>query len=618
MSTHSHTVLIPFVATVIALAEPAIAAEPVRFDSAKTWAFTPGKDPFKADALLDLRSLNEKVAGEKGFVRLSTDGSSFVLGDGTPVRFWAVNDTVYRKSDAELEYHARFLAKLGVNMVRMHGSFAPKGPGTRITDVDKDEIDRAWRLVAAMKKQGIYTTISPYWANGGHTGTAASWGIEGHGDKADLWGLLFFRDDLKEGYKAWMKALLTRPNPYTGIPLAKDPAVAVLQIQNEDSLFFWTLQGLKPAQKELLGKKFAQWLVKQHGGLDRAGKSWDGFRVDGDDFANGKAGILSSWHMTQPQKGGAAKRMREQVRFLAQMQHGFFADITSYFRKELGCKQLVNAGNWITADTEKLNDIERWTYTACGVQAVNRYYGGGRHSGPNAGWRIDPGDFFEGHSVLHNPTALPTNLKQIVGHPMMITESCWVFPLAYESEGPFLVAAYEGLSGVGPYYWFSADTPGHCLDPYFPWQTLSGGQKGVFKWSLHPGTTTQFPAAALLYRRGDVRAGKAVVHEERALIDMWDRKHPILAEGRSFDPNRMTSFAEGHEGKSAVDPLAFLVGRVEVKYGGEPSRTTAIDLGKYIEPKKKTVTSVTGELKLNYGIGLCTLDTARAQGRPAS
>ncbi len=587
---------------------------PVRFDAAKTWAFTPDKDSFKADALLDLRYLNEKEAGEKGFVRLSADGSGFVLGDGTPGRFWAVGDTVYNKSDAELEYHARFLAKLGVNMVRMHGSFAPKGAGKKITDFDQAEIDRAWRLVAAMKKQGIYTTISPYWAAGGHTGTAASWGIEGHGDKADLWGLLFFREDLQEGYKAWTRALLTRPNPHTGIPLAKDPAVAILQIQNEDSLFFWTLQGLKPAQAELLGKKFGRWLVKKYKTLDAARSAWDNHRADGDDFARGKVGLLSTWHMTQPQTGGTAKRMRDQVRFLAETQRDFYAEIARYFREDLGCKQLVNAGNWITADPEKLNDIERWTYTATDVQAVNRYYTGGPHVGPNGGWRIDPGDSFALLSALKNPTALPTDLKQVVGHPIAITESCWVFPLAYEAEGPFLVAAYEGLTGVGPYYWFSADTPGHCLDPYFPWHTFPDGQKGVFKWSLHPGTLTQFPAAALAYRKGYVRRGEAVVHEERSLDDLWDRKTPLLAEGRSFDPNRQTSFAEGNDGKTAVDPLAFLVGRVEVQYGGDPARTRSLDLAKYIQSARKTVTSVTGEVKLNYGVGLCTLDTPRAQG----
>jgi hypothetical protein len=594
-------------------AEPG-AAKPVRFDDGKTWTFNPAKDTFKADTLLDLRPLNEKVAGEKGFVRLSPDGSGFVLGDGSPVRFWAVGDTVYTKSDAELAYHARFLAKRGVNMVRMHGSFSGKGPGKKITDHDQAEVEKAWRLVAAMKKEGIYVTISPYWAAGGHTGTSATWGIEGHGDKADLWGLLFFRDDLKAGYKAWMKALLTPKNPHTGIPLAQDPALALIQIQNEDSLFFWTLQGLKPAQAELLGKKFGAWLVKKHGSLDIARKSWDGHKMPADDLAAGRAGMLTTWHMTQKLGGPEAKRMRDQVQFLAETQRDFYAEIARYLREDLGCKQLVNASNWVTADPEKLNDIERWTYTATDVLAVNKYYNGGEHKGPNAGWRIDPGDVFEGRSALKSPTSMPTDLKHVVGHPTVVTESCWVFPLAYESEGPFLVAAYGSLTGMGPYYWFSADTPGYCTDPYFPWQTFPDGQKGVFKWSVHPGTETQFPAAALVYRKGYVRPSKPVVHEERPLSDLWDRKSPVLAEGRTFDPNRMTHFAEGVEGKTAVDPLAFLVGRVEVKYGGDPANTKWIDIGKYVDPKKKTVASETGELKLNYGVGLCTLDTPKAQG----
>ncbi len=88
-----------------------------------------------------------------------------------------------------------------------------------------------------------------------------------------------------------------------------------------------------------------------------------------------------------------------------------------------------------------------------------------------------------------------------------------------------------------------------------------------------------------MYRKGYVRPSKPVVHEERTLADLWERKTPLLAEGRTFDPNRMTRFAEGAEGKTQVDPLAFLVGRVEVKYGGDPGKTTSIDFGKYIDPK---------------------------------
>src|ERR1035437_8497454 len=61
------------------------------------WAFDPSaKDQFSADAMLDLRSLNEKVAGHDGFVTISKDGQ-FLLGSGKEVRFWAVNTSAYNK-----------------------------------------------------------------------------------------------------------------------------------------------------------------------------------------------------------------------------------------------------------------------------------------------------------------------------------------------------------------------------------------------------------------------------------------------------------------------------------------------------------------------------------------
>src|SRR4051812_3112971 len=67
---------------------------------AGTWPFLPERDTFRPDAAFDLRELNEKAAGQSGFVRLSRDGESFELGDGTPVRFWAVTTYVQRDRSA--------------------------------------------------------------------------------------------------------------------------------------------------------------------------------------------------------------------------------------------------------------------------------------------------------------------------------------------------------------------------------------------------------------------------------------------------------------------------------------------------------------------------------------
>ena len=576
------------------------------------WAFHYPADKFESRALLDLRSLNEKTAGEFGFVRLSPDGNDFALGNGAPARWWAVGTDLFHKhTPEEMARHARFLAKLGVNMVRMHCDFTPKGAATKITDVDEQELDGVFRLVAAMKKEGIYSTISPYWP---HTKAPASWGIEGYAGK-EPWGVLFFNDKLQEGYKAWARAVYTRKNPYTGIPLGQDPAVAIIQVQNEDSLLFWTFEGIAPEQKRALGKKFASWLVKKYGSLEKAQTAWVGAKAKDDDLSNAVAGFLITWDLTQPQTGGKAQRAGDQLEFLSRTQHEFYAGMAAYYRDTLGCKQLINASNWRPADMLREGDAERWTYTANDVIAVNKYYNGGEHIGANNGWRIDPGDFFQGESALKNPTALPFALKQVAEHPTIITESTWVSPMDYQSEGPFLMAAYQSLTGVDAFYWFSATAVEYLENPSLTFLNI-GGQHPLQKWSCSiPSLMGNFPAAALMYRLGYIRRGLPVVHEARSLENLWQRSAPVITEGQSFDPNRdKIAFAEGSPVKTAVDPLAYLVGPVEVKYGGDAAKTRVADLSQFIDKARHTVTSNTGEILLNHETGVCTLKTPKAQG----
>lgn len=594
---------------VAAALAPAHADEP---KAAESWPFTHPADPFTEKAVLDLRFLNEKEAGESGFLKLSPDGTGFALGNGKPVRLWAVGSDVYHRGTPEdMARHARFLAKLGVNMVRIHTQLSPNKKASQLTDVDSEQIDRIWRFVAALKKQGIYTTISPYWAT---QRDVTQWGIAGYTGPIGLWGLLFFDEKLQEGYKAWVKALYEPKNPYTGIPLAQDPAVGIIQVQNEDSLLFWTMQGVKPEQLERLGKKFAKWLDAKYGSLAAAREAWDGAKHEKDDWDKGIVGIHMTWQMTQPQRGGMAQRIHDQLHFLAATQRRFYAEMGEFYRKRLGCKQLLNASNWVTADPIKLNDVERWTYAALDVVAVNKYTGD-VHTGSNNGWRIDPGHHFTNQSCLLDPRGLPTNLKQVVGRPMIITESTWVHPEGYQSEGPFLMAAYQSLSGVAGYYWFSATKSEYELDPCLRFLNLKGHHP-LFKWSCStPSLMGGFPAAALLYRQGYIKRAPAVVHEERPLGDLWDRKIPLIAEDRSFDPNRYEGVTgEQSNIKGGADPLAFLVGRVEVKFGGDRANTTVADLAKFIDKEKKTVRSVTGEVKLDYGTGLCTIDAPKVQG----
>ncbi len=93
------------------------------------WTFSYPEGRSLDSGVLNLRYLNERFAGENGFIELSVDGNSFVNGKGKEIRFWATNggSLAGHFDDKKLDSLARFLAKMGVNMVRYHGSISPKG-----------------------------------------------------------------------------------------------------------------------------------------------------------------------------------------------------------------------------------------------------------------------------------------------------------------------------------------------------------------------------------------------------------------------------------------------------------------------------------------------------------
>jgi len=580
------------------------------------WSFVYPGDSFTNDALLDLRYLNEDIAGENGYIHLSEDGNSFVDGNGKPIRFWCVNGgTLARNfSEAELAKYARFLAKMGVNMIRFHGSINPEGKGTKITDIDTKEVDAIWRMVAAMKKEGIYSTISPFWAHNGHMGgwVPEEWGIEGYSGNDNLWEVMYFSDTLKQAYKSWVNYLYTETNPYTGIPLKNDPAVGIIQVKNEDGIFWWTIQNVKEPIKKIMRQQFYDWLINKYGSIDAAKSAWGNATLPDDNPSTGEMDIYIIWYATENQTGALDKRLTDQIQFMAEYQRSFYQEIYDFYRS-IGCKQLINGNNWKTANAARLLDTERWTNSGCEVIALNRYYDPG-HIGTNNGWRIDPGHYYQGLSALHYPNKLPVNVKQPEGHPTMVTESGWNLPHKYQAEGPFLVAAYTSLTGVDGFFWFNPSASTYDPNPYHTWANLPGGQHPLYRWTLStPGQLGMFPANALLYRKGYLTEGETTVYEGRKLESMWKRKIPVITEEMGFDPNRDTHNPAVEE--TEISSLAYLTGKVFVKYDTQnDSSVVHPDLENLMDFEGKIVKSSTNQLKWDYQNGICTMDAPMAQG----
>ena len=277
---------------------------------------------------------------------------------------------------------------------------------------------------------------------------------------------MYFSDTLKNAYKNWVKYLYTEKNPYTGIALKDYPAVALIQIKNEDGVFWWTISSVKPEFEKIIMQKFYRWALAKYGNEAAIKTAWSNVSQAKDNWTAGELAMYHIWDATQPQSGGKAKRLSDQIQFLTETQKNFYKEIQDYYRNTLGCVQLINANNWKTADPNLLFDAERYSNTANEVLAVNRYNDPG-HVGENSGWRIDPGHFYVGNSVLFEPHKLPVNIKQVKGSPMLVTESAWNLPHKYQAEGPFLVSAFMSLTGVDSYYWFSPSSPSYDPNPYF-------------------------------------------------------------------------------------------------------------------------------------------------------
>jgi len=570
------------------------------------WAFEPALDGFGASDL-DLRRLNEPVAGEGGFV--ARKGASFVLGNGRPVRFWAVNcgPGLVRMDPGSVDYLARRLAKLGVNLVRFHGPIFDRGAADP-TRVDRELLDRLHYFVAALKRQGIYTALSfyfPLWFT-----IRPGFGIPGYEEAKDRkpFALLFFDERMQAIYRAWAKVLLTTENPYTKTPLAREPAVALVEIVNEDSYFFWTFKpkAIPGACRRGLERAFGKWLERRHGSIRRAFARW-GFlsRLPGDRPAEGRMALFDAWHMTRDgvKKSGRSRRIRDQVRFLAEHQRAFYAATIDYFRRDLGLKSLVSCSNWTTADPVLLDALERWTYTAGEVIDQHGYFGG-PHRGPSASYRLNVGDTFRDRAGVREPWALPVRVQTVSGHPQILSEIGWPSPNRFKAEFPFLAATYCALQGVDGICFFAAHGAFWEAEPEkFPLAV--------------PTILGQFPAAALAYRRGDIQEADAVFEEALDLEDLFALKGSAAVSEQNLDQLRAGDVPSGQmtgdEAGTALHPLAFYVGRVERRFaaGGKSIRR---DLGRFIAPKTKTVQSLTGELGWNWNAGVATVNTARCQG----
>lgn len=568
--------------------------------------FAPPADEF-APSAIDLRYLNEPVAGEHGFIA-ARDGHFVRSADQRPVRFWAVNGPPNDLSDPQaLRRVARLLAKRGVNLVRIHGAvFNENG------EADPARVQHVIEVVEAMKSEGIYSHASIYFPLWFRPKADLAW-LPGYDGRKNPFAALMFNPEFQARYRSWWDALLRTPGKRSGRKLIDEPALMGVEMQNEDSFFFWTFseQNIPDAQLRLLEAEFGQWLARKHGSLDKALAAWNGPALKRDAPDQGRMAFRPLWNIAHEK----TPRDQDTAEFLLETQTGFYAGVRQYLR-DLGFKGLVCASNWSTASPEVLGPLEKLSYLT--GDFVDRHgYFECFHKGDNAEWSIRDGHTYDHRSALRFDNVEPGKPRAFVhpvmdpeygGKPSMISETTWPRPNRYRSEAPLYFAAYGALQDSDAIVHFAFDGAGWNVKPNFWMQ----------QWTLMtPAMMGQFPAAALIYRLGLVEPGAVVANVQLNRGDLRALKGTPLPQDASLDELRLKDLSSGGadlKPGQRLDPLLHYVGRTEVNFTDSPASVTVTAPAKAIQHEEKLVVSSHGQLRLDYDKGTLSIDAPRAQG----
>lgn len=199
--------------------------------------------PFDSTSQLYLPNFKKQTISD--FVQTTNDGQ-FKSKDQT-IRFWGANLTSGAcfpfKSDAG-DIAAR-MRKFGINLVRFHhmdnpwtssnGSLFYQNGST--TSLNTTTLDRLFYFLSKIKNEGVYANINLHVSRTftEQDGVLYADSIPDFGK-----GVTFFDRHLINLQKQFAKQLLTTVNPYTGLTIADDPVMAMVEITNENTLYgFW-------------------------------------------------------------------------------------------------------------------------------------------------------------------------------------------------------------------------------------------------------------------------------------------------------------------------------------------------------------------------------------------
>lgn len=525
---------------------------------------------------VDVSFLLDAPAGRHGFIQVRN--GHLATGDGQRIRFWGVNVTDWSKGSRQIPskedapFWAATLARFGVNCVRFQflDLETPRGLiDSRRQDsrgLDAEQLDREDFFISQLEKRGIYIDFNllvgrPFkTADGVQDASLLRQGAK---------GTSLFDRRMIELQKEYAQELLGHTNPYTKLKYTDDPAVALVEINNENALDIG-YRAPSPFYLQELTEMYNQWLAK-HRTPEQIAKLRSIAGVEGNDAPV----PLIAW------RGQAAtappERFYAEAEFYNDVQHDYFADMENYLKHTLGSKSLVIA----TADHSHANSGYPMLLATSSMDVIDGH----------TYWE-HPEMYVRKSPMVNDPfnsMVVELSRSAIAGKPYTVSEVNEPFPNDYDGEGIPILAAYGALQDWDGIFWYTFEPK---IDP--AWKPYVGDP---FDISLDPVKMPELAEGALMFLRGDVDKARSVAQRSYTEKQVFDSMILPSTERPYFTPGFPLYLPLEHEVR-----IASLNG---------PATQTFLKA-----PAPNPILSDTGQLAWYSSprqSGLVTIDTPRTQ-----
>lgn len=545
---------------------------------------TSGMVPFSLDhrrameahSPVDVSFLLDAPAGKHGFIQVLN--GHLATGDGQRIRLWGVNITDWSKGSRQIPSKqdaplwAATLARFGVNCVRFQfldleaprGLIAAGRPDTRA--LDPDQLDREDFFIGQLEKRGIYIDFNLLVGRPFKPGDGVE---DANLLRGGAKGTSIFDRRMVDLQKEYAQQLLEHRNPYTGLAYTRDPAIALVEINNENALNIGYLPPSTFYGRELTAM-YNKWLAAHRTPQQIASlRQMAGVTGDQADVP------LMSW------RGQAAsappERYYAEAEFFNDTQRDYFAGMKDYLQQTLGSKSLVIA----TADHSHSGSGYPILMATNGMDVIDGH----------TYWE-HPGVYSRKSPMVDDPfnsTVAELSRSAIAGKPYTVSEVNEPFPNNYAGEGIPILAAYGAMQDWDAILWYTFEPK---EDP--AWKPYVGDP---FDISLDPVKMPELAAGALLFLRGDVEQAKRIVDRTYTTQQVYDSMLLPGTERPYFTPGFPLQLPLEHEMRIS-------------SFGGPPTETFAQGVA------PNPIRSDTGQLEWHHSgpeTGLVTVDSPRTQ-----